>query len=197
MCVHRGVTKLAFAAYQLCEMSEANAVMHDKRLIDSDEFINAIEPLIPIAHRLAYGMLRSRDEATDVVQDAILNAWRHRSSLREDSEIRPWFLAVVANQCRQAVRGRWWSVIRRPDLSSVSRAEGGIEIDDVHSLRQGLLKLPDRDRLVLVLRYYLDLSFADLGSTLRISPQAARVRVHRALSRLRPMMEIPEDLTDE
>jgi RNA polymerase sigma-70 factor, ECF subfamily len=178
-------------------MSEANAVMHDKRDIGSDAFMNAIEPLIPVAHRLAYGMLRSRDEANDIVQDAILNAWRHRSSLREGSRIRPWFLAVVANQCRQAVRARWWSVIRRPDLPSVSRAEGRFEIDDVESLRQGLLKLPDRDRLVLVLRYYLDLSFEDMGSTLRISPQAARVRTHRALSRLRPIMDIPGDLTDE
>src|SRR5258707_1384388 len=105
-------------------MSEANAVMHDKRDIGSDGFMNAIEPLIPVAHRLAYGMLRSRDEANDIVQDAILNAWRHRSSLREGSQIRPWFLAVVANQCRQAVRGRWWSVIRRPDLPSVSQPEG-------------------------------------------------------------------------
>jgi RNA polymerase sigma factor (sigma-70 family) len=178
-------------------MSEADALMDSSGAIGTDAFMDAVEPLLPMAYRLAYGLLRNRDEANDIIQDATLNAWRHRSSLRAGSQIRPWFFAIVANQCRQAVRTRWWSVIRRPDMSTLVRQEVGYPIDEVESLKQGLLKLSDRDRLVLVLRYYLDLSFDDVAATLRISSQAARVRTHRALARLRPIIDIPRELNDE
>jgi RNA polymerase sigma factor (sigma-70 family) len=88
-------------------------------------------------------------------------------------------------------------VIRRPDFSSLAREESKYQFDEVESLRQGLLKLRDPDRFVLVLRYYLDLSFEDVAATLHISSQAARVRTHRALARLRPIMDIPGELNDE
>jgi RNA polymerase sigma factor (sigma-70 family) len=132
----------------------------------------------------------------DILQEATLNAWRHRGALRRGSHIRPWFLAIVANQCRQAVRTRWWSVIRRPELNSMAGPDDRA-IDDVEDLRQGLRRLGDRDRVVLVLRYYLDLPFDDVAATLHISSQAARVRTHRALARLRPIVRSIEDLADE
>jgi RNA polymerase sigma-70 factor (ECF subfamily) len=178
-------------------MFDADAVRDDARAIGPDTFMDALDPVLPTAYRLARGFLRNPNEAEDVVQEATLKAWRYRGSLRAGSPIRPWFLAIVANQCRQTVRSRWWSVIRHPDLPAAERQEAGTEPDEVESLRQGLLKLPARDRLILVLRYYLDLSFPDIAATLHISPPAARVRTHRALARLRPIMAIPGELSDE
>jgi len=171
--------------------------MNDPRDMQGEAFMQAIDPLLPIAYRLAVGLLRNRAEADDVVQDAALNAWKHRRSFRAGGAIRPWFLAIVANQCRQAVRTRWWSVIRRPDLALQAREESEDRSDEAELLKRGLAHLRDRDRLILVLRYYLDLSFDDVASTLQISPQAARVRTHRALARLRPFMDVPGELNDE
>jgi RNA polymerase sigma-70 factor (ECF subfamily) len=170
--------------------------MSDRRDLDSDAFMDAIDPLIPHAYRLAYAMLRSRDDAADTVQDATLNAWGHRRSFRPGAEMRPWFLAIVANQCRQAVRQRWWSVIRLPDVTVAARSSSDVLTDNAESLREGLRQLNHSDRLILVLRYYLDLSFRDVAATLRISSATARVRTHRALARLRPIIEAAED-TDE
>jgi len=171
--------------------------MGDTQDVKGEAFMQALDPLLPIGYRLAFAMLRNRNEAEDVVQDAALNAWGHRDSFRAGNPMRPWFLAIVANQCRQAVRTKWWSVVRRPDLASGSTAESERGQDDTEGLKRGLLKLNDRDRLVLVLRYYLDMSFDDVASTLHISSQAARVRTHRALARLRPFMDVPGELNDE
>jgi RNA polymerase sigma-70 factor (ECF subfamily) len=177
-------------------MLNVDEVMADHRDIDSDAFMEAIEPLIPDAYRLAYAMLRSRADASDVVQEATVSAWRRRGSFWQGTEMRPWFLAVVANQCRQAVRQRWWSVIRRPDLTLESKSNAA-EFDEAEDLRAALRRLNHSDRLVLVLRFYLDLPLNDVAATLRIAPVAARVRVHRALARLRRMLQEAEDFTDE
>ena len=178
-------------------MLKANALMAQTVEIQSDAFMEAIEPLLPMGYRLACGLLRNRDEADDIMQEATLNAWKHRRSLRAGSPVRPWFLAIVANQCRQTVRTRWWSVIRRPDLAAAVRQENESDRDDVESLRRGLLTLKGSDRLVLVLRYYVDLSFDDVAAVLQISPQTARVRTHRALARLKPIVDVPGDLSHE
>jgi RNA polymerase sigma-70 factor, ECF subfamily len=66
----------------------------------------------------------------------------------------------------------------------------------VERLRWALSRLDRKHQLVLVLRFYLDLSNEEVGRTLGISAATARVRVHRAIQRLRPVIEVPEDLGD-
>src|ERR1700675_2110480 len=82
---------------------------------DQQAFVLLVEPLLPAAYRLAVGMLRSESDAEDAVQEAVLNAWRHFGRFRRDSDLRPWLFKIVANECRDQRRSRWWSVIRRAD----------------------------------------------------------------------------------
>jgi RNA polymerase sigma factor (sigma-70 family) len=178
-------------------MVAAPAVMTDRRDVDNDVFMDAIYALIPDAYRLAYGMVRGREEASDVVQEATLRAWRHRNSFRPGSDVRPWYLAIVANQCRQALRDRWWSVVRRADLDAAEVGAQESLVDESARLRRALRRLRHSDRLILVLRYYLDFSVKDTAATLRISPVAAKVRTHRALARLRTIMGAGDDFDDE
>lgn len=160
---------------------------------DAAAFTDAIRPLLPLAHRLAYGMLRSSSEAEDAVQEAALKAWRALGRLRAGSELRPWFLKIVANQCREQRRNRWSSVLRQAEV----QVEGSVDPPEPgdSELREALFRLSHDQRLALVLRYYLDLSFEEVGAALGVSARAAKSRVHRALSRLR--VEIPEVLDDE
>ena len=57
-------------------------------------------------------------------------------------------------------------------------------------LRRALRRLRHDERLVLVLRYYLDMPFEEIGSTLGVSPKAARTRVERAVHRLKPIVQV-------
>lgn len=100
----------------------------------------------------------------------------------------------MANECRQRRRGRWWSVIKGQPLPEIASPgpEQGLAATE---LRQALARLEPGTRLVIVLRYYLDLSFVDMGRVLGITPTAAKLRTHRALRRLR--LEVPEALSDE
>ena len=156
---------------------------------EMDEFAHGLEPLLPLAFRLAFAMLRHRDDAEDAVQEAAARAWRKRSTFRAGAELRPWFLAIVANECRMTMR-RNRRVLPAPP-------ENVHDAGEASALRAALGKLDENSRLALVLRYYLDLPFEDLGRTLGISAGAARVRVHRALQKLRPAVEVEEGFGDE
>lgn len=162
---------------------------------DQQAFMLLVEPHLPAAFRLAVGMLRSHSDAEDAVQEAVLNAWRHFGRFRRDSDLKPWLFTIVANQCRDQRRSRWWSVVRRSEAPDdlVDMTSSSVDPAAV-DLRRALYLLPHDQRLVLVLRFYLDLSYEEIGQTLRISAKAAKSRTYRAVERLRLS---PEVLSDE
>jgi RNA polymerase sigma-70 factor (ECF subfamily) len=67
-----------------------------------------------------------------------------------------------------------------------------VDVAAAVDLRRALLRLSHDERLIVVLRYYLDLPFEEIATTLGISTKAARTRVERAVRRLRPIIQIQE-----
>jgi RNA polymerase sigma-70 factor, ECF subfamily len=154
------------------------------------DFDALVGPLIEPAFKLAIVLLRDPHEAEDAVQEATLKAWRGLDRLRDESLARSWFLAIVANQCRSMRRGRWWSVLR---MESVHASDVDEASEARLDLSREMSRLPVTDRAALFLFFYLDLPLAEVARVLRISPQAAKSRVHRAITRLRVgMVEVPE-----
>jgi RNA polymerase sigma factor (sigma-70 family) len=158
---------------------------------DGSAFAELLRPEYSAAFRVAYGLLHNVDEAEDAVQEAAFTAWKKLGNVREGSPLRPWFLAIVANHCRTVTKGRWWSV------TLTARSEGEAPAADLAAgidLRRALARLGHDERLVLVLRYYLDMPYEEIAGLLGISPKAARTRVERALHRVRPILQVREAL---
>src|SRR5690242_1298448 len=78
---------------------------------DDGAFEILLRPLLEPGYRLAGGMLQDAQAAQDAVQEAAFKAWRKLRQLRDGSDMRPWFLGIVANECRSARRSRWSSVV--------------------------------------------------------------------------------------
>jgi RNA polymerase sigma-70 factor (ECF subfamily) len=150
---------------------------------DTDSFAVLIEPLLDPAYRLAAVMLADRSTAEDAVQEASIKAWRKLRQLRGDLQsLRPWFLSIVANECRMTRRQRWWSVLKFADIPSSESSQDAAISSDLHA---ALLKLSPEERLPLVLHFYLDLPLDEVARALRVSPSAAKSRIYRAAKRLR------------
>ena len=149
-------------------------------------FDAVIGPHLEAGYRTALAILRDPDAAHDAVQDAALKAWRKLNQLREGRPARPWFLAIVANQCRSERRRHWWSVIRMADVEAT---DTGVQTDNVDINRE-LAKLPREDRLALFLYFYLDLPMEEVGEVLGLSAAGAKTRVYRAAKKLRPGLEL-------
>ncbi len=130
-------------------------------------------------------MLRNREDAEEAAQEALLRAWRKLHTFRPGSNVRAWFLTIVANQCRQARRRRWWAVIRLGEPPARPSASAEDQVVRDWDLRRALGELSAEQRLVLTLRYFLDLPFEEVAAVLEVKPAAARARASRAVARLR------------
>ena len=162
---------------------------------DVTAFEAILAPLIDPAHRLATALLQDPDLAKDAVQEASLRAWRKLGRVRPGSPVRPWFLGIVANQCREQMRGRWWHVIRMPHPHRLSSELPEDHVTRRMQLREALMKLGDRERRVLILRVYLDLPWNEVAAASGLTEAGARSRYYRALDRLRPVYASQEAMT--
>jgi RNA polymerase sigma-70 factor (ECF subfamily) len=156
---------------------------------DAASFSHLIQPLLNPAYRLAAVMLADRSAAEDAVQEASIKAWRKIRQLRGDARsLRPWFLSIVANECRMARRQRWWSVLKVAEMPPPTTTDQSETSSD---LQRALLKLSPEERLPLVLYFYLDLPLDEVARSLGVSPAAAKSRIYRAAHKLKA------DLTPE
>lgn len=134
---------------------------------------------------MAYRYASNPSEAEDIAQDALLRAWRRRSTLREADRRNQWLSTIVRNEAfRQHAR------IRPDPTSEIETYEGAedaqvvatVERADLHA---ALERLNKRDRQLLELRYGEDLTQSAIASRLGIPEGTVKVRLHRARDKLR------------
>jgi RNA polymerase sigma-70 factor (ECF subfamily) len=161
---------------------------------DAMAFADLLRPLVGPAARFAYGLLQDRGEAEDAVQEASLRAWSRMSTLHAGRPFSSWFLGIVANQCREARRRRWRSVLRMPELGT-SRSETVDTWLEGEELRKAVAALPANQRAAIVLHFLLDLPLAEVAAVLGVSVPGVKSRINRALKRLRPRLSAQEAVT--
>jgi RNA polymerase sigma-70 factor (ECF subfamily) len=135
--------------------------------------------------RLAYRYASNPSEAEDIAQDALLRAWRRRSTLRDTERRNQWLATIVRNEAfRQHARVR-------PDPTPAIEVLEGAEDErvvaavELADFRAALKRLSDRDRRLLEMRYQEDLTQGAIAQRLGIPEGTVKVRLHRARNKLR------------
>jgi RNA polymerase sigma-70 factor (ECF subfamily) len=158
---------------------------------ESARFEEAIEPHLDAAYNLARWLVRSKDEAEDLVQESCLRAWKGFSGFR-GGNMRSWLLAIVRNTCYSWLRSN-----RRQDLA-VEFDEGAHTPDATAPDAEGLLvaeasrealarvleELPAEFREALVLRELEGLSYKEIGDVAGVPVGTVMSRLARARARL-------------
>ena len=156
----------------------------------------AVTALFLTHHRRLVGLARllvdDQQTAEDVVQDAFGQLYRRWPWLRDKGAAVPYLQVAVTNGARSALRRR--GVRRRGDAVDVDDAPSAEQTalggEDRRALRALIAALPARQRQVLVLRYYLDLSEAEIAERLDISKGSVKQHASRALAALSARLEV-------
>ena len=152
--------------------------------------------------RAACLLTGDRHQAEDLVQSALIRVWPHWARISAKGDPDAYVRKVIFHQFASQVRRRRWSELaagllpgaagERPDDEAEPDATG--RIDARLELREILATLGPRQRAVLVLRYYLDLSEADAAEVLGCSVGTVKSQASKALARLRPLTLAPSAL---
>ncbi len=142
----------------------------------------------PAMHRLAFRLVGSTDDADDVVQDVFVGLRTALGRYDEHGNFEGWLKRVTVRASLMRLRGdlrREAAALGAPAL--VSRApERDVELQD--RLAEAVGNLAPPLRTVFVLRMIEDYSYDEIADTLGISAGACKVRLHRALQQLRPLL---------
>jgi RNA polymerase sigma factor (sigma-70 family) len=132
-----------------------------------------------------------------VVQQATERAWKSMDTFDPARPFRPWFLRIVANLARndRRARGRRARLDVRAGSAEAGRAVAtpeDIAVGDAERRRvlEALNRLDRDDRLVVALRYFEQLSEAEMAETLDCPPGTVKSRLSRAMARLRTALEL-------
>ena len=162
---------------------------------DEDAFAALVRAHQDRLYRVALRMTGHPQDAQDVTQEALLQAWQHLPDFRGEARFATWVTRILINRCHNLQRGRRPTdplpddVGSTPGMPHEPAAETlAVTAHRRYAVRRALLSLPLDQRAPLVLTTFGGYTHAEVGRILGISEGAAKVRAHRARKALSTLL---------
>lgn len=152
-------------------------------------------------YRLAYGYLHQHEEALDAVQEAFIKIYRARRTWEPRANPYTWSYRIVANLCVDMIRKRRGQMAASLDDEETglgrTLADAGtvdplkLQIDDEErsKVMAAVMKLPPRQREIIMLRHYEDMSLQEIAEAQGCALGTVKSSLHRAIASLKTILE--------
>lgn len=152
--------------------------MEQTRQCTPAELEQVMEKYGNTVYRLAYSQLRSSSDADDIYQEVFLRYYQKRPRFESEEHRKAWLLRVTINRAKSFALSPW----RRHNVSLEERV--AFHQEDVQDLDEALGCLEQKDRMLLHLFYYEQLSTRDIAQMLHRKESTVRTQLTRARKRL-------------
>lgn len=133
--------------------------------------------------------LRDISMAEDAVQETFIKAYQHMDAFRGESSEKTWLYRIAINTCHDMRRSRWLRIFDRSvDVDSLQIPVEGASVVSI-ALMQEIMRLPDKQREVIYLFYYKDMTLAEIGGLLGVPVSTIGDRLNRARNMLRKALK--------
>jgi RNA polymerase sigma-70 factor (ECF subfamily) len=159
---------------------------------DAGPLTSLFESMRPDLLRFAHWLARDRAIAEDIVQEALLRAWRSRDALKDAGAARAWLLTIVRREHARLYERKRLELVPLDELLEVPASPRSAEHDgDLYTLRQAMMRLPIEYREPLVLQVVGGFSTEEIARELQLSATAVLTRLFRARNKLRVICGLP------
>ncbi len=155
-------------------------------ITDYADFIRSNETRF---YRLAYSYVKNRDDALDVVQEAVAKGLDNLGSLRQPEYIRTWFYRILVNESINFLRRNKGTVSFDEALDYRNAPDEIGRKTDAMSVYSALDRLPPNMKTVVILRFFEDMQLSEIASVTGSGLSAVKHRLYRALERLKIDLE--------
>ena len=152
---------------------------------DGDAFATIVSDHEAMVFSLVYHFFHDRSRAEEIAQDVFLQLYRSLDSIESREHMTHWLRQVTTRRCIDVMRR---SKIRAVPLDSIVDIESNDRVADPlldRTLRTLIAELPDRQRVILTLRYQEDLDPSEIGRIVEMPVNTVKSHLHRALQSLR------------
>ena len=152
-------------------------------------------------YRLAYGYLHQHEEALDAVQEAFVKIYRARRTWEPRANPYTWSYRIVANLCVDLIRKRRGQMAtslddeetgegrKLADTATVDPLKLQIDDEERRKVMAAVLKLPPRQREIIMLRHYEDMSLQEIAEAQGCALGTVKSSLHRAIASLKTILE--------
>lgn len=175
--------------------------MEEKKLIellilkDESAFQIFYEKYLGFIYKICFFMLQDKEEAEDAVQNVFLKILKKINSLRSDLNLKSWVGSITFNEVKN--RRRFFARDRKKNLNFIlenrnkvqTPEENILEAETSKKIKDALICLPFKFRIILIFREIEDLSYEEIGKILKIPEGTVKSRLARARFALREIFK--------
>lgn len=174
-------------------------VLHLVKQNDSASQHELFEAYYRRTYAVVYSILRNRESAEDITQDAFIKAFQNLHQLRDRDKFGPWLAVIASNLARNYLK-REKKITYTDDLACYDRGDAVPETEEqalremeIENIRAAIRTLPFEQYQVVVLQYYYDLKVDEIARLLKISSGTVKSRLFRAREKLSLILEQKEE----
>lgn len=157
---------------------------------DAEVFDSLTAAHLDRAYRLAWAILGDDREAEDATQDAFVAAWRNRRNLRDPDKLEAWLSRILINGCRDRLRRRGRNRLQALEVSPLPSVPDGSQRTSARDeLDRALAALDADHRIVVILRFWADLTVDAIADRLDVPSGTVKSRLHHSMRALRSSLE--------
>ncbi len=146
------------------------------------EFERLVKAYRATVFRLAYSIVKNREDADDITQDAFVKLYRSKEIFASDENVKAWLIRVTINLSKDLLRSAWFR--HRHELNDNIPCESAEEYDLLERVKQ----LAPEDSAVIYLFYYEGYSVEEIARMRNSTSSAVRTRLTRARKKLKAML---------
>jgi len=149
------------------------------------QFERLVAPWREDLYRYAFWLCRDPSLADDVVQEAMLRAFKSLGSLKDETVVKTWLLTIVRREHARVYERKRFDTRDIDDLSAAeARLIATSEDTDIEDMRRAIFELDEEYREPLALQVLMGLSTAEIAEALELKQGAVLTRLHRARKKL-------------
>lgn len=148
-----------------------------------NNFINAVKRNNQRLFLIALSFTKSTYDAEDIIQNVFLKLWKHPKAFENDEHIDKWLTAVCVNESKNYIKLFFRGHLNIDDSEIVSHYT--FDSSSQQDIFNAVMELPKKDRTVIHLFYYEDLSVKDIAKLLNLKESAVKTRLCRARTKLK------------
>jgi RNA polymerase sigma-70 factor (ECF subfamily) len=155
---------------------------------DQTAFSRLVEAYQRPVYNLCYRMLSNAPEAEDAAQETFVRMYTKLHTYQPDRKLSSWVLSIASHYCIDRLRrrrGQWLSLDEEPMATTLPSQNRGpeelaVRAESRDEVQRLVDMLPAAYRVPLILRYWHDLSYAEIAEVMGLTVQAVKSRLHRA-----------------